>query len=614
MGRIKVIFLTKASFGYALVGVLFGLCFPALAFVIESWVQTKPIFEVILTHSNPLFFIIDSAPFILGFFAYAAGRRQDRIKELFEANVRLERERTSFAEREAQNYKKALDQSAIVAFTDAKGRITYVNDEFCRISEYSREELIGKDHRILNSGKMGKNFFKKMWDLILAGKIWRGEICNKAKSGKEYWVDTTILPVIEDGHIIQFTSIRREITEKKKIEIALTQSKEDAEEAVRSKSRFFANMSHEIRTPMNGIIGMTNLLIEGASDPLDLERLKIIQSCGYTLLELINDVLDFSKLEVDKVELEKIPFNLHITTSEVVELLSTRASEKGLVLAYYPAADVPSWIINDVTRFRQILTNFISNAIKFTTRGSVEVFSRAERIDGKLKIRFDIKDTGIGISPKSIGKLFQSFAQADESTTRRFGGSGLGLAICKGLTEKMGGTVGVESEEGKGSTFHFTFFADEAAESEVKPASPLLLFNQDMSTKHPLRILVVEDNRTNQLVVIGMLGKLGYDAEVAANGAEAVEHLKRTDYDLILMDCHMPIMDGYEATAKIRALKKDSKPRIVALTASIMKEDIEQCRQSGMEDFISKPIAVQPLVKVLLETSEAKRKQNKLGA
>lgn len=337
-------------------------------------------------------------------------------------------------------------------------------------------------------------------------------------------------------------------------------------------------------------------------DSLGIERLKVIQNCSNSLLELLNDVLDFSKLEVGKVELENQPFALHAVVNEMVEFWKIGASEKKVVLSYQNDKNVPMWIVGDVTRFRQILSNLISNAIKFTEIGSVKIRAQATQLDGeKWKIQFAVKDTGIGIPDNVKDKLFQSFSQVDASTTRRFGGTGLGLAICKGLCEKMGGSIWVEGALEQGSTFFFTLIAKEtqAVESAIEENS-FAAVDSAMGSKHPLKILVAEDNEINRLVALGFLEKLGYRAALASNGNEVLKCLDHQFYDLILMDCHMPEMDGFEATQRIMAkYSVSNRPRIFALTASTTKEDIDRCMASGMDGFLSKPMTMADLVETL---------------
>ncbi len=258
--------------------------------------------------------------------------------------------------------------------------------------------------------------------------------------------------------------------------------------------------------------------------------------------------------------------------------------------------------MGDVTRLRQVLINLVSNAIKFTETGSVEIVSKATPLERKKwKIQFAVKDTGLGIPANVKDKLFQSFSQVDASTTRRFGGTGLGLAICKGLCEKMGGAIWVDGNVGKGSTFFFTLIAEEAqAIVSPKTENPFSVLDPEMGRKHPLRILVAEDNEINRLIAVGFLEKLGYKADVAVNGKEALMHQDRQPYDLILMDCHMPVMDGFEATKRILAQHSEiNRPRIFALTASTMKADIERCVASGMDGFLEKPITIAVLVETL---------------
>ena len=368
-----------------------------------------------------------------------------------------------------------------------------------------------------------------------------------------------------------------------------------AESATRSKDRFLATMSHEIRTPMNAVIGLSDLLGRTELNVQQREYVRLLGESGRHLLALINDILDYSKIDAGRLELESKPMDLGAAIETVRTLTEHAALEKGLSLQWQIDADVPRSIIGDELRWRQILINLVSNAIKFTARGSVRVhIGRVADESGSVRLFGTVADTGMGIPPEALGRLFQPFAQGDASITRAHGGTGLGLAICRRLVQAMGGALTVDSEPGRGSTFRFEWLA-RAANPPIA-AAPLPAA-QPAATA--LRILLVEDNPINQLLALEMLSKAGYAADTANDGLEAVERVRAGDYDLILMDMQMPRLDGLEATRQIRMLPGLRQPVIVAMTANAFREDQEACAEAGMNDFISKPIAYDRFVGTL---------------
>lgn len=371
-------------------------------------------------------------------------------------------------------------------------------------------------------------------------------------------------------------------------QLELRVANKKAENAVKAKSLFLANMSHEIRTPMNAVISCTQLLMDDIKEEKSIELLQMIDNAGETLLTLINDILDFSKMESGNIILEDNAFNLHECISSLVNLLSNRSLDKNLKVSLSIDESVPEWVSGDITRFRQIAINIIGNAIKFT-KDQVLVSLSTQQDAEQQMILMEIEDNGIGISKDNQKNIFKMFGQVDASTTRKYGGTGLGLSICRGLITAMNGKLRVESELGKGAVFLVSLPLDSTAPEEKEEKVRLSEINPELGIQHPLSILLAEDDVVNQIIIKQLFEKLHYNIDMVSNGQEAVDTVTKNNYDVIFMDMQMPLLDGVNATKKIRDLGI-KQPVIIALTANAFSEDKVACIKAGMNGFLTKPI------------------------
>jgi len=701
---------------YALFGGAFGLVFVVVATLLELELAGAPLSLggfLAVQASQPLLWIVDAAPIVLGLFAGRLGRTQMDLDALREAQHRrrLESEIDRFF---------TLSPFAMAIIALEGGAFLRINPGFTSLFGYAIADLDGVGILDLIHDEDRPAAAERARRARQGERLGGFESRLLTASGEHRMVRWSTMPVPEDG-VTYVVGI--DVTEEREAHRLLVEAKEAAEAASRVKSDFLANISHEVRTPMNGIIGMTGLALDTELSSEQRSFLEAVDESARSLLDILSDVLDFSKIQAGSLELRPVTFNLHKCLSESFKTLAARASEKGLELIYHEAASVPYRLVGDAGRLRQILVNLVGNAIKFTDRGEVTARVAVDLLDGDdVTLRFSVHDTGIGIDDDLKDGIFEAFSQADTSATRQFGGMGLGLAISSQLVEMMGGELAVDSTPGEGSTFSFSVDLSLAETAKEAPGEPVLsglsvlivddnvscrrvladyvrrlggspvavgsgrdgmdearranaadhafdlvladagmrpiggaelaqrlsdadefgapdvillvlaggtprpaasgvhrlvkpVFPQELVSAHAyreqgrsgaaapepaesrrrpwsLRLLLAEDNKVNQMLAVALLRKRGYDVTVADNGQEAVELVKRGDFDLVLMDVQMPKMDGFEATAAIRDWEVATGGRlpIIAVTAHAMEGDRQLCLDAGMDDYVSKPI------------------------
>ncbi len=524
--------------------------------------------------------------------------------EVQRANVELEEivaERTQELRNRERDYRAIFEAAhdAILVFEPELERILTANQRACEMYGFPLDELVGMS--ILDLSKDPVRGTRNLRSTLRKGSFHQFETVQFRKDGSEMVLEVNASAIEYRGKTAVL-SINRDVTEQRRTQ-ALILAKKAAEEANAARGRFLATMSHEIRTPMGAVIGLTDLLLKSEIQGQEREYLETIRSSADGLLTLIDDILDFSKIEAGKLSVKASDFDLRAQIEQLGRLLRPRAEEKGVDLRLEIADNVPPTVRGDSSRLHQVLVNLLGNAVKFTAEGHVAL--RCRRLEGPgARIRVEIEDTGIGIRPEAQGHLFSAFQQAEDSTSRDYGGTGLGLSISKRLVELMGGAIGFESTFGEGSCFWVELPLESTAGAPLPaleapaPDTPETLASSE-APKGERRVLLADDNAVNQLVALSQLKALGYEADAVDNGVEVLDALANRDYHLVLMDCHMPMLDGYETTRRLRSLPLGSHLPIIAITANAMKGDRERCLEAGMDDYLSKPFKEQELADVL---------------
>ena len=611
---------------YTLFGFFFGILFPIIGTVFEALLAKKAIRPAnffALQSANPVLWVVDTAPIIMAFVFRAIGKREEKLEK---TNQQLEdkvAKRTADLEKSNQNLKKenrerkkaekeilrqkkyfqALIENSptAVVLLDNEQKITHCNPAFEDLYGYTCAGVAGKDIDELITTDETKEEARALTQEIAKKRVHK-IAKRKRKDGSIVDVELFGVPVFVENERAGSLAMYHDVS-------TLVEARQAAEEANRSKSEFLANMSHEIRTPMNGVIGMIDITLDTDLSDEQKEYLTIAQQSAEALLTLLNDILDYSKIEAKKLDIEIIDFNLRNTVEGVASTIASRAEEKGLELISFIPPQLPTRLLGDPGRLRQVLINLVGNAIKFTEKGEVLIHIKAvDESEDNVKICFSVQDTGIGIKSNRLDAVFERFTQADGSTTRKFGGTGLGLAISQHLIEAMGGNLSVESEYGKGSTFSFTLEFSKQAPNKSETKTKI-------TDLHGLKILIIDDNETNRVILKKMVSSFGARAYAVESGQKGLDALQvareeRELYDLVLLDMQMPEMDGEQTARAIFSDPRKKNLSVVVLTSMGQRGDAKRLQDLGCAGYLLKPIKQKMLFNALVTVINEKR--NKL--